>query len=107
MCLLFGFYGVVLFSEENNRSFFKYLKYVVNSIKSKKKIALSVTYLAIDSLLKTIFSKKLKKRNAHLIKDVFKIFVSKIPKINYPQFYDLIASILKYAAFSPILFKLP
>jgi len=95
MCLLFGYYGVVLFKEQNNKTFFKFLRYVVNSVKSKKKISLSVTYLAIDSLLKTIFSKKLKKRNVSLIKDVFKIFVNKLPKINYPQFYDLIGTILK------------
>jgi len=68
---------------------------VVNSIKSKKKIALSVTLTAIDALLKIIFNKRLKKRNAHLIKEIFKIFVMKIPKIHYPQFYELILTILK------------
>ena len=94
-CLFFGFYGALLFSEGNNKSFFKCLRYVVNSVKSKKKISLSVTLLAIDSLLKIIFNKKLRKRNVHLIKEIFKLFVKKLSKIHYPQFYDLIETIIK------------
>lgn len=95
VCLLFGYYGGSLFTEKNNKIFFKYLKYVVNSIKSKKSSPLSITLIAIDSLLKTVFNKKLRKRNVFLIKDVFKLFVKKLPRINYPQYYDLLESIIK------------
>lgn len=94
MMLLFGYYGTTILSGQQNRLSFKYLRFVVNSIKSKKNSPLSVTLIAIDSLLKTIFNKKFRKNNM-LIKEIFKLFVKKLPSIQYPQFYELLESIIK------------
>lgn len=98
MLLLFGFYGShILAAQDQEKSRFplKYLRFVVNSIKSKKKMPLSITLIAVESLLRTIFNKKSKKKYGTLIKEIFKLFVKKLPSIQYPQFYDLIENILK------------